>query len=391
MSISAAPVLPRPRGATLTHSEYRAESYFPALDGLRAVAILLVILHHVTPRAAGDALNVLMQNGRYGVSLFFLVSGYLICTLFLREEARNGRISLRDFYARRAARLFPLYYLMLGVQALAVFGTPFYPAASVALFADKLPSYLFYYSNLLPTATDGPFFFAWSLAVEEQFYLWFGLAIVFLARRPLLLLLGAALAVKLIAYNLFGPLDAQSQLYRVLFSYREPLLVGVLLGYALHQQTVYNRIVAVLGRPGTLAALGIGSVGFLALHPMQSATSWDGVILLAAMTLLVAAVVVRPAVPFLGNRLVAHYGKVSYGIYLMHMFVIAALQRVLGDRSPNLTFALTAIGTGIMAAISFALFEQPIMAFCKRRRERRRAAGSTPPLVPALDPAVPRV
>ena len=357
----------------LSFEEYGQRSYFAALDGLRALAILLVIFHHVR-RDLADPLYALHQNGRYGVSLFFIVSGYLICTLFLREEQQRGKISLKSFYARRAIRLFPLYYVMLAVQAAAVFGTNLYQPSSVVLFAEKLPSYLFYYSNLLPTATDGPFFFAWSLAVEEQFYLWFGFAMVFLSRRALLVLVAGALLFKLACYNLFGPLDAQSQFYRVVFSYREPLLLGVLLAFALNRRDLYEKIVLPLGRPGVALALGVLCVGFLAVHPMTSATHWDGVLLAVTMTLLTAVMVSRRDVPFLGNRAVAHYGKVSYGIYLMHMFVLTAAARFVPADAPALLFAVGAVGTGILAIISFALFENPIITYFRRRRAAAQLA-----------------
>jgi len=376
-------------GVVLSYDEYHQRSYFAGLDGLRALAILMVIFHHV-PRGAADSMYALYQNGRYGVSLFFLVSGYLICTLFLREEQQRGKISLKGFYARRAIRLFPLYYLMLAVQAAAVFGTNLYQPESVVLFAEKLPSYIFYYSNLVPTATDGPFFFAWSLAVEEQFYLWFGFAIVFLPRRALLALVSAALLIKIACFNLFGPLDVQTQAYRVLFSYREPLLVGVLLGFALHRRHLYEKLVAPLSRPGVAPALGLLCVGFLAIHPMTSATSWDGLLLLAALTLITVAVLSRRHMPFLAHPLLAHYGKVSYGIYLMHMFVLAILERFAPADSLFLRFFAAAIATGILAMLSFALFENPIIAYFRRRRARAegKANGiSNSPLPLASKPA----
>ncbi len=364
----AAPATPS-SGRILSFEEYSQRSYFASLDGLRALAILLVIFHHV-PRSLADPLHSFYQNGRYGVSLFFLVSGYLICTLFLREEKQRGAISLTSFYARRAIRLFPLYYLVLGVQTAAVFATNMYQPESVVLFAEKLPSYIFYYSNLLPTATDGPFFFAWSLAVEEQFYLWFGFAIVFLSRRVLIALVVSALVIKVACYNLFGPLDAQAQVYRVIFSYREPLLVGVLLGFALNRRDLYEKLVVPLARRGVGVTLGLLCVGFLAVHPMTSATSWDGLLLLAVMALITVAVLSRSSVPVLNNPVVAHYGKVSYGIYLMHMFVVEVVERLIPAHAHLLHFALTAIVTGILAMLSFALFEVPIISFFRRRRER---------------------
>lgn len=363
------PTAPAGGNPVLGFDEFRQRSYFASLDGLRALAILLVIFHHVV-RNVADPFYALYQNGRYGVSLFFIVSGFLICTLFLREEQQRGKISLKSFYARRSIRLFPLYYVMLALQAAAVFGTNFYQPESVALFAEKLPAYLFYYSNLLPTATDGPFFFAWSLAVEEQFYLWFGFAIVFLSRRALIFLVAAALVIKVACYNIFGPLDAQSQVYRVLFSYREPLLLGVLLGFALSRRSLYEKLITPLGRPGVAPCLGALCVGFMALHPMTSATSWDGLLLVTTLTLVTAAVLSRHHVPFLSNPAVAHYGKVSYGIYLMHAFVLALTQRFVPDGSPTLHFVIIAIGTGILATISFAVFENPIINYFRRRRAR---------------------
>src|SRR5581483_6170987 len=86
---------------------FQRRDYFSALDGLRAASILLVLLHHVPPLAA--PWDTLQANGRYGVSFFFAISGFLICTLFLREERKQGRIALGKFYGRRAVRLLPLY------------------------------------------------------------------------------------------------------------------------------------------------------------------------------------------------------------------------------------------------------------------------------------------
>jgi peptidoglycan/LPS O-acetylase OafA/YrhL len=383
IAIPATPARVRVRDS-LSFADYQRTSYFPALDGLRALAILMVLFHHIPGRLSDDPWYALYQNGRYGVSLFFIVSGYLICTLFIREEQQKGKISLKSFYVRRTIRLFPLYYVILAVQTGAVYCTHLYQPRSVVLFTDKLPSYIFYYSNFLPTATDGPFFFAWSLAVEEQFYLWFGFALVFLSRRALLTLVTAALFIKLIAYNVFGPLDAQAQVYRVIFGYREQLLAGVLLAFGLSQRNLYEKIAPLLARPGVGFALATGCIGFLALHPMTSATDWDGVLLTAAMTLITSAVVTRSRVPFLSNAAVAHYGKVSYGIYLMHMFVIPITERLIPASHLGLRFVAAAIVTGVCAVLSFAFFENPLIQYFRQRRARRESTDSAVPIVPAV-------
>ena len=130
--------------AVLGFGEFQKDSYFTALDGLRALSILLVLLHHAPGLPRKDFFWTLQENGRYGVGFFFVVSGFLICTLFLREESRYGSVDLRKFYGRRVLRLMPLYYAVLLVQALLVFGLHQYTPENQQLFREKLPSYLFY-------------------------------------------------------------------------------------------------------------------------------------------------------------------------------------------------------------------------------------------------------
>jgi len=110
----------KPASSLQSFEAFQANSYFNALDGLRAVSILMVLLHHV-PRFQQGLVHNLQDNGRYGVAFFFVISGFLICTLFLREEQKTGRIDLWKFYGRRALRLLPLYYSALLLQAVFVF------------------------------------------------------------------------------------------------------------------------------------------------------------------------------------------------------------------------------------------------------------------------------
>ena len=196
--------------------------YIPNLDGLRAFAIALVLFHHAPPVAAGP-LRVLQENGRYGVSLFFVISGYLITTLLRREERARGAVRLARFYARRSLRLMPLYYVTLALYAVLVLGLHRFSAHSRELFVAKLPSYLFYYSNVVAHATEGPFFFAWSLAAEEQFYAVFGAAYRWLGMRGAAVVAGGLLVVKLLVGNAADTPDA-SPLFHALLSYQEAIL-----------------------------------------------------------------------------------------------------------------------------------------------------------------------
>src|SRR5512138_2233009 len=145
------------------HARFLQTRTFGSLDGLRAIAILVVVWHHAT---SGEPRWPIAGRGFLGVDLFFVISGFLIVTLLLRERRRSGGISLKDFYVRRFLRIFPPYYLMLAVVGAKAFLSPGNRSASVS---HDLPYALLYVSNLVPM--QSMLAITWSLSVEEQFYL----------------------------------------------------------------------------------------------------------------------------------------------------------------------------------------------------------------------------
>ena len=355
-----------PASSLQSFEAFQANSYFNALDGLRAVSILMVLLHHV-PRFQQGLVHTLQANGRYGVAFFFVISGFLICTLFLREEQKTGRIDLWKFYGRRALRLLPLYYAALLLQAVFVFAFKQYAPENQELFREKLPAYLLYYSNWLATATQGPFFCAWSLAVEEQFYLAFGLLMFFASRR---LVVGAALVVlitKAVVYALLGNVDADSALWRVVFSYQEPILLGVLIAFALNRRQGYEFFARRLGPAWAPACLGAATAVWLCGHSMRTQSSWDSQLLYLLMALTLVGLVIRSNTPVLGGRFMTHVGKISYGIYLLHMFVISSVKRLPGGTSPALCFFAGSIVAIALASLVYKYFEYPIITFYKKK------------------------
>ena len=325
----------RAESAGEAYADFQKRSYFAPLDGLRAVSILLVLLYH-SPRLPHDSaiylLRRLQENGRYGVGIFFLISGFLICTLLLREQSSTGRIALWKFYGRRALRLLPLYYALLLVQCFLIFRLHQYTAQNQELFREKLPSYLFYYSNWLPTMTQGPFFCAWSLAVEEQFYLVFGWLLFFCSRRLVALFICAALLLKIMVYQVFGAVDVGSRLCLILFSYREPILLGVLVGFVLNTERGVH-VLKRLGSAWVAIPAGVLAALWLLLHRIRHESAWDAQLLYLLLTGLLCGLVVRPEVPLLRGRLLTHIGKVSYGIYLLHTFIFAAVNKFV--RTPS--------------------------------------------------------
>ncbi len=368
----------------LPFAEYRASKYFTALDGLRAVAILLVLLHHLEPNSLAGWISILADNGSHGVSLFFIISGYLICTLLLREHRATGRIALGRFYGRRALRLLPLYYAALGLQTVVVYGLHAHSPANEEIFTQKLPSYLFYFSNWLPTATQGPFFQAWSLAVEEQFYLGFGLLLVVLPRLWLLSVVIMALLVKFAVYQLIGDVDVGSTLWRIVFSYQEAILWGVLLAFALDQREIYECLATGLRSSWIVGGIGLLITVWLTTHATKTASTWDAQLMYVLMIALVAALVMRRSVPGLCHKSLVHVGRISYGIYLLHMFVFSAIRKLPLGHDPVFCFVLgTSVVIGI-ASLVYRYFELPIIHYYKHRLQ-----ATTPNVSDAMGTAVP--
>lgn len=358
---------------------FQARSYFSGLDGLRAISILLVLFAHLPAWMPGGPMLMLQKNGRYGVSLFFVISGFLISTLLLREQEQTAKIDFGKFYARRALRLLPLYYAALLLQIGLVFVLKAYTPENQALFREKLPAYLIYYSNWLPTASQGPFFCAWSLAVEEQFYIVFGVLFLLGSRRFVFGLTLTALAAKPLVYAVFGNVDMNSTLMRILFSYQEPILLGVLAAFILHHQRGYEFLARWLGARWMPVCAGSAMLAWILVHPMRTRSSWDAQFLYLLMTLTVTGLVMRPNSTLFDNRVLTHLRKISYGIYLLHMFAICAMKKIFTTPSPVLFFFINFIAVVALASLVYKYFEQPIIGFYKRRFSHAvRTAASSP-------------
>jgi peptidoglycan/LPS O-acetylase OafA/YrhL len=150
---------------------------YASLDGFRAVSIFLVILSHITSPAIWSITKHLwrLQLGNLGVRIFFVISGFLITSILLAEKEASGRISLRNFYIRRIFRIAPAYYAMLFAVALLI------PLGLVTVGYRDLPPVFLYISNYSHTSFS--LGHTWSLAVEEQFYILWPCALVYLGAK----------------------------------------------------------------------------------------------------------------------------------------------------------------------------------------------------------------
>lgn len=359
--------------ALADHGRYRTTRVFGSLDGLRGLAVMAVVWHHTHGGFEGLPAS---HRGYLGVDVFFVLSGFLITTLLLREREEHGRIALGHFYARRTLRIFPLYYGLLA--ALALFFALQPEAAMAEPFFEDLPWYATYTSNWI----HGQTFLAltWSLAAEEQFYLTWAPAVRFLGTGALwtvaaILVIGFATslgALDPLLRDLFGPRFHALEMVQATFN---GIALGVLAGWLLHGPRGHAFAARLLGArlAAPAAAMALAVTANLAPgEPM----GWPRPLFQVVAAALVVACVVRPdhglARP-LDWRPLARIGVVSYGIYLLHMPVKqGALELVLllDAPFPGDLFVVTALLTIAAAEVSYRFYERPFLAWKKRFRRR---------------------
>jgi len=355
---------------TQSHQEFLKQTHFGSLDGLRAISILLVIAHH----ARGPTSWPIAENGRLGVQLFFAISGFLITTLMLREQRRSNGINLRNFYIRRTLRIFPLYYSVLLVYCALVF-----VAETGTLrgqeFWSNLPAFATYTSNLFVREKLGEFpifFFAWSLAAEEQFYLTWPWVQKLLQEKARVGILAGLLVVKLLIQPFISPLSWMNDFILLRLVDRIPItiLLGVLAAHALNRPRGYSALKLALG--GRWAAPVILGSMIALLSNIEISGRVSAALVSLPLAALVVACVVREdngLSRLLKTPVLVRVGAISYGLYMLHMIALnlskGMLTRV-GLHHPSLKLLL---GLGLacfMAEISHRTLERYFLSLKTR-------------------------
>ena len=353
------------------HTTYLATAHFASLDGLRFLSIVPVVWHHST----FGPLPGVLGKGPVGVELFFAISGFLITTRLLRERRARGAVAIGPFYARRALRIFPLYYAVLALYVLRAW--LFLPEGPQrAHFFHSLPFWATYTANwFVDVAVTHPilFSFGWSLAVEEQFYLvW-----PWILRATRGFLVPVALALLFVAVDqaseqgLFAAvLPGGGLAHRMITSISTPICLGGLLAFALDRPRSFAVMARVLGhRAGApLAFLGLAGLIYADGPPLFAVH--------AALVLLVGACCLRAdhgLARLTDAAPVRWIGTVSYGVYLLHVSAISAWKRILPAAwlSAPLVFALSLAVSLALAGASYRWFEAPFLRLGNRFRGPR--------------------
>lgn len=349
----------------MTHAEWLALRRFPALDGLRAVAAVMVIVSHTGgPRW-------LAFSGWTGVHVFFVLSGFLITTLLLRETDRVGRASLGAFWIRRVFRIVPVYLAALGLAVVAAVGI-----GQWAPMVDALPAYLTMTSDVFDVP-DYLFRQAWTIGIEERFYLlWpllaFGLCTRARSRGALVTGLAAVLVILVAAGA-------------GLWVHYAVLLAGCALALILHDRRGYA-VLQPLTRPGPAAAVLLLMVAAqVAVRPAVEVVGEPWTIVMYtpfACVLLVSLLGSGHASQFLATSPLRWVGERSYALYLVAQAVALTLAAAVPALAvPRTSTAAVDILTALaVAALLHTSVERPgirlgrVLAGRISRKGRREVA-----------------
>jgi peptidoglycan/LPS O-acetylase OafA/YrhL len=354
--------------------------HWPALDGVRALAVVAVVVYHARPGW--------LRGGFLGVDVFFVLSGFLITALLLREHHSTGRVALRAFWTRRARRLLPALHLLLAavlawevLLRLAGLADLRWDALAALGWANNWLLVLHQQSYFASFAAPDALQHLWSLAVEEQFYLLWPLVVLtglLRGRRALLCVLLAVAGSTAWCALAWNPGSDPSRVYFGTDTHSAGLLVGALLAVA-HQQfwprvaktprskaaRAVSRRRARLALVAGLAALAGVLAAFVLLDETQPLLYRGGLTAVALCTAVLLGVLLHP----LGARLAAGFawaplrwvGTRSYGIYLWHwpVLVLTSPHGNPGD-APLWMVGAQVSASVLLAWASYRWVEQPV-------------------------------
>jgi len=348
------------------------KGYMPQLDTLRAMAVLLVIIAHWLPME--NVLNRYFPNGICGVTLFFVLSGFLITGILLKSkeqiaEGASLKQSLKTFYIRRSLRIFPLYYLVISIAWI----------FNEANIRENFLWHFFYASNFYfwkEYQWQGHLSHLWSLSVEEQFYLFWPALVLFIPRKGLPLMFCIAIAAAIL-YRL-GTRSPWGDFARFLTpGSLDSFALGALLAYGIRFQPNWFRLFYKYRDFLTLVAFMLFLVApyfLIQLQPNFPVYSfWFYGFYFPLISVFFTFLIAKASegftnkllAPVFNSRILIFLGKISYALYLLHNFV-----PILGGMEfPSflqpfaffITQFLRLLLLVVVCSLSWYLFEKPIL------------------------------
>ncbi len=376
----------------------RPRVYYPELDGLRFVAFLLVFVFHGGIPQLAPAIDsaaglirgrglpspgptigrTVVANGWIGVQFFFVLSGFLITTLLLREEDRYGRISLKAFWARRILRIWPLYYLTVG---LTFFVLPAIEGTFGSLDRRQVLPFLLFAGNwsmgLLGPPPRDEITVLWSVCVEEQFYLFCPLLVTWVAPRFRMGVVGVLMGLGILGRWFEARALVAGKITPLLFQFStithlDTLLAGVMLALVWPRRPRNGRrsaiVLQVLAISAFLAILATPGLARGSLFHLSA--DYCGIALASAAIVASAATGRGPMAGVLRYSRLVWLGTISYGLYMLHEVALRLQKRsfeAIGwfpnqeHLGPIAAFVLTVL----LASASYYVVERPFLRLKK--------------------------
>jgi peptidoglycan/LPS O-acetylase OafA/YrhL len=387
--------------ATPVQIAYACESgrlgYRPWLDGVRGIAITAVFIHHLQ-HFIYQGRPLFLPLGSLGVDIFFVLSGFLITTLLLEEHASKNTINLKNFYIRRALRLLPALFVLLAFTAL--FALLFLPFSEAMTTARLSFIAIFYGTNWALAFGERSDLLGhlWSLAVEEQFYVIWPLALMLLLRSGLakrrLVLLIVSLIVLVCLYRclLVSPEVDPLRIYFGSDTRADSLLAGCLVAMLVSWQMVprTRRTLTALKFAGGFSVLIVAAYIFnISGVPGRTLYQIGFTVFAISVGVFILQVMMTPNSRYksiLQRPTLVWIGKLSYSLYLWHFFTIGLTLRIPVSNPIRVAIAIP-IALGI-ATSSYYLIEKPFLKL-KSRYAAEHGKVAAPRLSLVSSPPVP--
>jgi peptidoglycan/LPS O-acetylase OafA/YrhL len=349
------------------------ESQLAGLDAMRAIAAFMVVFYHF---------GVPWVSGGAGVLMFFVLSGFLITWLLLRENEESGTVSLRKFYIRRSLRIFPAFYCYAAVLFAVIairHARVIWPQACAALF------YVGNYYQAIKGDPNTGFSHTWSLAIEEQFYVLWPLTFLALRRsyrQMSCLLAGAILAIWIYREALIFIFHVpQGYIYEAFDTRADHLLTGCLLALVLRAglfPRFWGWMVRSWAALVVVALLAISSVAELLFgHIFRDSISFVVNPLLTAIWIAQLIALRRaPLWRWTNWGWLRYLGRISYSVYLYQQLTVGAPKKLLAHQPVVVQLAATVALTVLVASASHFFVERPFLRL--KARFKQTAAGAAP-------------
>ena len=351
-------------------SETAIKKYIPELDGIRCIAIALVLFGHWIIYGQLKQANLII--GSAGVNLFFVLSGFLITRIIIVQRVvykSKGIAVFTNFYIRRSLRIFPLYYLTIVLGLLLAI-------PDARLYAGRLLTFTLNFPDTgyqLPNA--GRFSHFWSLSAEEQFYIFFPLLLIVIPSRFYLKLFISLLLIgvgsRIVFYSLPVRSDYQEWLTYVLtVCCLDCFAMGAILAHLYcFNRAKLEKIISIFWPKIFIVALFITTVVLKMMDREDAVGNIFFRLSFSAICFYLLAFVLTKRLPemmmcFLRNKMVVYIGKISFGIYVIHNFIPWTLAKMGLIKPFNFAILFYAMVylliTILLAAISWKYFEKPL-------------------------------